>query len=46
MASGQWLATIYVSEGSVRVPVLGGTFELSDIYAGVVFDEGRPIVSG
>jgi len=41
VASGQWLATTYVADARVHLPVLGGAFELSDIYTGVVFDEGR-----
>lgn len=41
LENGQWLGTTATAEGNVRLPILEGAFALADIYAGVVFDEGR-----
>ncbi len=38
---GQWLATTRTGDGSVDLPVLRGSLTVSDLYAGVVFNEGR-----
>jgi Uma2 family endonuclease len=42
LENGQWLTTTHVASESVALPVLGGSFAMNDLYAGVVFDEGRP----
>lgn len=41
LASGQWLATTWQGEAEVELPLLEAKFALSDVYAGVVFDEGQ-----
>lgn len=41
LENGQWLATTRRAEGTVELPLVGGSFEMADLYAGVVFDEGR-----
>ncbi|HEX9618936.1 MAG TPA: Uma2 family endonuclease [Polyangiaceae bacterium] len=38
---GQWLATTRTGDGSIELLVLAGSLALTDVYAGVVFDEGR-----
>jgi hypothetical protein len=41
LASGQWLATARIGDGTVELEVLGGSIDLADVYQGVVFEEGR-----
>lgn len=39
--SGQWLATAHVSEAAVvEIAVMGGSFRLGDVYAGIDLTEG------
>jgi len=41
LQSGQWLTTTRTGASAVELPVLAGSFDVVDLYAGVVFDEGR-----
>ena len=41
LENGPWLNITLRGEATVEVPLLGGSLELNDLYAGVVFDEGR-----
>jgi hypothetical protein len=41
LEDGHWLSTTRTDDASVKLTVLGGTLSLADVYAGVVFGEGR-----
>jgi Uma2 family endonuclease len=41
LENGQWLTTTSLGDARVELPLLGGSFELNDLYSGVAFDEGR-----
>ncbi len=41
LESGQWLTTTRTGDTRVELPLLGASFDIADVYAGVVFDEGR-----
>ena len=41
LENGQWIATTRTGDADLEVAVLGGSLRLTDVYAGVVFDEGR-----
>lgn len=41
LENGQWLATTRTGDANIDVAVLAGSLRLTDVYAAVVFDEGR-----